>query len=297
MIYKRKKNKKKNIGLTNNAIQIRVCTPANSLGSGGNPYIPCKAKIIEYKRESIDAFTIKVNFAIKHMPGQFVQVTIPGIGEAPISICSYSDRYIKLNVRQVGNVTNALAELKQGKYIFVRGPYGNGYPMKEFEGKGIVLVGGGCGIAPLKGVLDYIENYRKLYDTVSLYLGFRSPKDILFKKEINRWLKVHDTGLSVDSNPNNSCFSGSVGYVTDLVKRSKINPKNKVALLCGPPIMMRLVSQILINKGFSKKDIYISAERMMYCGFGKCGHCMIHGKYVCTDGPVFTYDEIQYKND
>jgi anaerobic sulfite reductase subunit B len=262
-----------------------------------NPYIPKKAKITNYYRESPDSFTITLDYKVKHEPGQFIQVTIPGIGEAPISICSNSDKFIKLNIREVGNVTNALAKLKKGDFVFVRGPYGNGYPMGDIKGKELVVIGGGCGLAPLKGVLDYIETNKSMYSDVMLFLGFRSPDDILFKREIKNWHKIYNTNMTVDSVPKGSCYSGSVGYVTNLVNNAKFKSNNNVALLCGPPIMIKLVIEILNKKGFADNHIYISAERLMHCGIGKCGHCMIHGKYVCTDGPVFRYDQLKGINN
>ena len=136
-----------------------------------NPYLPKKVKVIEYFRESHDNFSIIVDFKCNHEPGQYVMVSLPGIGEAPISICSYSSKHLKLNIREVGSVTFALGKLKEGDFLFVRGPYGKGYPMKNLEGQNILMIGGGCGVAPLKGIIDYLEQNRLKYKDIDLYFG------------------------------------------------------------------------------------------------------------------------------
>ncbi len=264
-----------------------------------NPYLPKPFKVLEFFRESPDTFTLTVNMSIQHEPGQFVQVSLPGIGECPISICSYSDRNIKLNVRQVGNVTTALARLRKGHPLLLRGPYGKGYPMKQLAGNNLVIVGGGCGIAPLKGVIDYIEENRDDYRAVQLFLGYQSPDDILFRRELAGWKKKYDMKVTVDENPEGKfCYDGEVGFITSAVEQTELDNRNKAVFICGPPVMMKYVIAILQKKGFRDEQIFISAERLMYCGFGICCHCMIRGKFTCMDGPVFRYDEIRdFKND
>lgn len=261
--------------------------------------IPKPYKVLDFKRETADNFTLKIAMPINHHPGQFVQVTIPGIGEAPISLCSDSREYIELNIREVGNVTRALSKLKRGDTIYVRGPYGHGYPMDLLKGNNLLVIGGGCGVAPLRGVLKYVENNRADYKDIHLFFGYRSPNDILFSKEVSDWKGKYDLNLSVDKNPTNAvCVDAKVGYVTEVLKNSNVSNNNIVAFLCGPPVMMKLVIDILKQKGFHDDQIFISAERLMYCGIGVCCHCMIHGKFTCLDGPVFRYDEIKdYKND
>ncbi|PIN69982.1 anaerobic sulfite reductase subunit B [Candidatus Woesearchaeota archaeon CG11_big_fil_rev_8_21_14_0_20_43_8] len=261
-------------------------------------FLPKKVTILSYQRESADSFTIKVDFAVKHEPGQFVQVTLPGIGEAPISICSYSDKFMELNIREVGDLTKNLAKLKVGDKLFIRGPYGKGYPMKDLKGNNVIIIGGGCGVAPLRGIIDYIEQNRADYGDVKLFLGFRTPGDILFQEKIKGWGKNFDVRISVDKLPADSCFAGPVGFVTNMVKNEQIDNKNKVVFVCGPPIMMDVVIKILKEKWFNDDQIFISAERLMHCALGLCGHCMIHGKYTCLDGPVFRWDELkECKND
>jgi len=216
------------------------------------------------------------------------------MGEAPISICSFSPKHIQLHVKSVGNVTNALAKLKRGDHLLIRGPYGKGYPMSKLKWNHLLIIGGGSGVAPLKGVVEYIEKHRTDFREVKLYFGFRSPEDILFKDEIERWRENFHVNLSVDKNPNKCHLAGCVGYITELLEKSYITPEKRIALVCGPPMMMKICIDILKEKGFSEDQIYVSYERLMQCGLGVCGHCMIHGKYVCKDGPVFRYDQINH---
>ncbi|MFH1848804.1 MAG: FAD/NAD(P)-binding protein [archaeon] len=263
-----------------------------------NPFIPEKKRVIYYHRETDDTFTIRLGWQLRHQPGQFVFCSLPGIGEAPISICSYSGDYVELNIREVGNVTKALSKIRKGSDLLVRGPYGVPYPMSEFEGKDIIIIGGGCGVAPLKGVIAYVETREKDYGRICLFFGFRSPEDVLFRKEISRWQKRFDISISFDKIAAKSCYGGKQGFVTQMVNEKITGPENAVALICGPPIMIEKTAEILTAKGFRENQIYISAERLMYCGIGKCGRCMIHGKYTCLDGAVFKYDELQgYKDD
>jgi anaerobic sulfite reductase subunit B len=259
-----------------------------------NPYIPKKYKVLEYYRESPDNFTITVDMKCNHSPGQFVQLSLLGIGEAPISICSDSRKYLKLNIREVGRVTSSLAGLKEGDEILIRGPYGNGYPMEDLKGNNLIIIGGGCGVAPLKGVIDYVENHRDDYKEVHLVLGYRSPKDILFQREIEQWKNSFHFKLTVDQNPHGEfCYEGRTGFVTEPVKEANWNNLNKIVFLCGPPVMMREVLKILYTRGFNDDQIYLSTERLMYCAVGLCCHCMIKGKLTCLDGPVFRYDRIK----
>ncbi len=264
-----------------------------------NPYIPVKCRIVEWKRESPDNFTITLDLRLKHEPGQFVQVSIPGIGECPISICSYSEEHLKLNIREVGNMTSAMAKLRKGDSLFVRGPYGNGYKMGQFRNNNLIIIGGGCGVAPLKGVIEYVERHRDDYKDVHLFLGYRSPDNILFKEELAEWRKKYHLTVTIDENVHGEfCYNAKTGFITDALKNSSIDNGNKVVFICGPPIMMNYVIQVLKEKGFNDDQIFISAERLMYCAFGACCHCMIRGKFTCIDGPVFRYDEVkEYEND
>lgn len=262
-------------------------------------YVPKKVKIKDFHRETQDIVNIRADFRCKHEPGHFVMVGLPGIGEAPISMSSYSDKYIELHVREIGNVTNALGKLKKNGYIFVRGPYGKGYPMEELKDLNIIMIGGGCGVAPLKSAIEYIEQNRKKYGNIDLFFGYTTPKEILFRKRISSWKKNFNLNLSVDKNSHGGTrFKAKIGFVTELVKKAKLMTGNTAIMICGPPIMMNISVDILKKKGFREHQIYVSTERLMDCGLGLCGHCMIHGKYTCLDGPVFRYDELSgFRND
>ncbi len=266
-----------------------------------NPYIPTPKKVIYYYRESHDSFTIRLDWKLTHGVGQFVFCSLPGIGEAPISICSHNENYVELNIREVGNVTKHLANLKEGTQLLVRGAYGTEYPMPDMKGKNLFIVGGGCGVAPLKGIIEYVEANRKDFKDVHLLFGFRNPGEILFSKHFDDWNSKFKTRLSFDELKEGesvgvSCLSGSQGFVTQLVDDNIKDNANNIAILCGPPIMIEKTIEKLKAKNFADDQIYLSAERLMYCGIGKCGRCMIHGKYTCLDGPVFRYDQLKDDN-
>jgi len=259
-----------------------------------NPYKPELKKIIYYRKETEDTFTIRLDWKLKHGVGQFVFCSVPGIGEAPISICSYSDNYVELNIRMVGNVTSALSKIRKGHKLLVRGAYGTSYPMRQLKKNNLIIIGGGCGVAPLKGLIEYVEKNRKDFKDISLYFGFRSEKDTLFANHISRWKKDFTLHCSFDKTPSASCSIGTQGFITGLVDENIQDNGNKVAMLCGPPIMIEKTIEILKRKGFNDNQIFLSA-RLMYCGLGRCGRCMIHGKFTCLDGPVFRYDHLSYE--
>jgi sulfite reductase subunit B len=268
-----------------------------------SPFKPEYKKIIYYKRETSNSFTIRLDWKLKHGVGQFIFCSLPGIGEAPISICSYNSDYVELNIMEVGNVTKNLAKIKKGDKLLVRGSYGTHYPMKDLVGNNLIIVGGGCGVAPLKGVIEYVLENRSDYKDVDLYLGYRSPSNTLFEEHINNWKEQLNVNISFDKFPDEEkslpiCSLGNEGFITNLVKEKVVDNNHKVVFLCGPPIMIEKTIEILMNKGFNPDQIFFSAERLMYCGIGKCGRCMIHGHYTCLDGSVFRYDQLkEFKDD
>lgn len=266
--------------------------------SESNPYQPTATKVVENYRETPENFTLTLSARFKHEPGQFVQVYLPRIGECPISICSTTGQPLTLHVRQVGNMTTALAKLKKGDEVFVRGPYGRGYPMDQMRGKDLIIVGGGCGVAPLKSVIGFVEENHKEFGKLDIYLGFRNPGDVLFTRDQRGWKKRHRLNVSVDQAPPGVCYEGHVGFVTEMLQEADLPKRNTAALLCGPPKMLGSCVEILRQKGFRDTQIYVSAERLMYCGVGRCCHCMIKDLFTCKDGPVFRYDELSgIKND
>ncbi len=260
-----------------------------------NPYMPVPFKIDSVVQETFDIKTYKVKFNQKCLPGQFVEVMVPSIGECAISVCSYSDSFIELCVRNVGNVTNAMHKMKAKDEFLIRGPYGNGYPMKDIEGQNLVLVGGGTGIAPLRSVIQYIEKNKDRYGKVDIFMGYRSPEFIMFRKDMERWKKEFNLKVTVDKAEGK--WNGNVGLITDLLEKSQVSIANTTVLTCGPPIMIKFVIKVLKKLGFGDHQIYVSLERNMKCGIGKCGHCMIESEYVCKDGPVFNYGKSKYLVD
>lgn len=233
----------------------------------------------------------KKKIKLDYKPGQFYQVSVPGVGECPLSVCSYSDNFIEFNIRGLGDVTNKLIKLEKGDKIWLRGPYGTCYPMEQLKGNNIAIIGGGTGVAPLRGVLKYIEKHRAEYERVHLFFGFRNPDEIIFKDDIKAWDRIFDLNLTVDKAPKN--YKGRVGLVTKIVEESGLNNKKKIVMVCGPPIMIKFTILTLKKMGFHHDQIFVSFERRMKCGVGMCGHCMISGLYVCKDGPVFRYDKVK----
>ncbi|MFH0977769.1 MAG: FAD/NAD(P)-binding protein [Candidatus Woesearchaeota archaeon] len=258
-------------------------------------YVPTLARIDKVTQETSEVKTFKVRMPLKHEPGQFVQLSLLGIGEAPVSIASSSPEFLELTVKNVGAVTDSLFRLQEGDKVGIRGPYGHGYPMNEFKGKDIIIIGGGTGAASLRGVLKYIENNKKSFGSVDIFLGYRSPADILFKKDNDRWRHSFNFNITVDKPDDN--WQGNTGVITTLLNKAQFKRINSAVLACGPPIMIKFVVQDLQAMGFTDQQIWVSLERMMKCGFGKCGHCMVQDRYVCKDGPVFNYLDAKYLED
>ncbi len=262
-----------------------------------NPYLPIEATIEEILVESptIKTFVVTPKEQIEFETGQFVELTIPGLGEGPFTPSSSPSVKEKMDITimDVGKVTSRLHEMKKGEKVGVRGPYGKGYPLDDFKGKEVFIVGGGVGLAPLRSLLyalfGRIDDFKKIY----LRYGARTPDDIIFKNLIPEWKKMDkvDIALTVDEGDNG--WKGNVGVVTTICEKIPVDFKNSVAVVCGPPIMMKFATYKLAEKGFAHKDIYLSMEKNMSCGIGKCGHCGLGKYYVCKDGPVFTYDLIE----
>ncbi len=251
-------------------------------------YEPKIATIASISDVAPDVKSFKLAIKIKSMPGQFLMVGNYGYGEAPFGVSSYAKPYTEICVRKVGNLTNHMHTLRKGNTLTVRGPFGHGYPLEHLHKRDIVIVGGGTGIVPLKSVIEYLYFYKENYHDISIFLGFRNPDGIIYKEEISHWEKKFNLGLTV--NEKDKKWKGNIGLITDLLKNANLN-KNSYILTCGPPVMINAVIDVLKAKGISERQIYVSLERLMNCGIGKCGHCLIKGKYVCKHGPVFNYAE------
>ncbi|MCD6381172.1 MAG: FAD/NAD(P)-binding protein [Candidatus Odinarchaeota archaeon] len=264
---------------------------------GKNPYLPRLVFLDEFRDEAPNVRTVRVRFKEKgdfrFKPGQFVEVTVFGYGEAPFSISSspIEDEYFEVTVRKMGSVTSALFRMDRGDVIGVRGPFGRGFPVEEAKGENVLLIGGGIGLAPLKPVIEYIIANRNDYGDVILLYGAKTPSDIVFKEEIEKWKNYIDVHLTVDHK--DETWTGRVGVVTVLFDEIEVDPRTTYSMQCGPPMMMHFVTKKLDEMGFPPNKIVFSLERLMKCGMGFCGHCMVSGKFVCKDGPVFNYSEVQ----
>lgn len=258
-------------------------------------------KKVRDEAEGIKTFTLvfknsAVGEAFDYRPGQFGEVTVFGAGEAPISITSspVNKGYLELTIAEVGKVTRALHLKQEGDTIGFRGPYGNGFPLDEVAGKDILFVAGGIGLAPLRSLINQMFAERNKFGKISILYGARYPALLCFGDEFKRWAEHENSEmlLTVDTTPDNS-WQGNIGVVGSLLPKVKINMENTVAFVCGPPIMIHFVILDLLKIGFKEDRIITTMERRMECGLGKCGHCNIGEKYVCLDGPVFSYQQLK----
>lgn len=274
-------------------------TPAGSPLLTRNPYLPHLARIVRIDRSVADnyLFTLRIlddgyADAFHHRPGQFLMLSVPGCGEAPISISSSPTRHgvIELCVRRAGRLTAALYRLGSNDLVGVRGPYGNGFPVERIEGGNLLLVAGGLGMAPLRSLLWYALDNRDDYDGVTVMYGAKTPGEMLFREEFTSLVGRSDLTclLTVDRDPTGT-WTNHVGLLPSLFDLTEIDPATTVAAVCGPPIVYRFVLQRLLALGFTKDRILMSLERRMKCGVGKCGHCSVGYKYTCIHGPIFTY--------
>jgi sulfhydrogenase subunit gamma (sulfur reductase) len=243
-------------------------------------------------------FTMKLpeGVSLGHRPGQFVEVSVFGIGEAPISISSSPSRSngtFELCVRRVGDVTSAIHKMKVGDSVGIRGPFGRGFPIEKFRGKDMLFAPGGLGLAPLRSLINQVLDERALFGRVILLYGATDPSVLLFKKELDLWAKLKDIEFHVTVDRGNETWTGNVGVITTLFKNFSVYPRNTVAVTVGPPAMYRFVLMEFLSKGIPEGNIYFSLERRMKCGIGKCGHCQINQVYACQCGPVFPYSEIR----
>lgn len=263
-----------------------------------NPYLPIKTEVLNVCEESpaIKTFSLRPEKPLHFKAGQFIEMTIPGVGEAPFTPSSspYEKSKLEITIMKAGRVTDKIHRLKKGDIVGIRGPYGNEYPLSEFEDKEILLVGGGVGLAPLRALFLALVHDLKKYKNILFCCGSKSPCDIIFKDcVLDKWQKLDkNVKFRVTVDKEDDKWKGKVGLVTTTLDNLKVNIKNSVAIVCGPPIMMKFTTFKLIEIGYNEEQIYLSMEKNMSCGIGKCGHCRIGNFYVCKDGPVFRYDKI-----
>jgi NAD(P)H-flavin reductase len=262
--------------------------------------LPALYRIENLRKDTHDTFTVELMphgdvKGISFSPGQFNMLYVFGVGEIPISI---SGDPAKANVlvhttRAVGAVTKAMRHLKKGDVIGVRGPFGTFWPVEELAGNDVVIVAGGIGLAPLRPALYSLLEHREKYGKIVLLYGTRSPADILYKSELERWRSRFDLEVYITVDRAMEGWRGNVGVVTNLIRKAPFDPDNTAAMVCGPEVMMRYAILELSKRGVSISDVYVSMERNMKCAVGLCGHCQLGNVFVCKDGPVFRFDSIE----
>jgi NAD(P)H-flavin reductase len=269
------------------------------IGAASNPMLPRPLRIRRNLQETRDTFTLELdadgNDGFVFRPGQFNMLYVFGVGEVPISLSGDPGQPGRLahTTRAVGTVTRAMCQLKKGAVLGVRGPHGQPWPLEQAVGRDVMLVAGGIGLAPLRPALYEIAAHRKDFGTVVLLYGSRSPEDILFRREIERWCESSGLEVSITVDRAIGAWPGRVGAVTTLIPRASFDPANTVALVCGPEVMMRFTADELRKRGVGEARIFVSMERNMKCAVGFCGHCQFGPSFICKDGPVFAYDRVK----
>ena len=253
-----------------------------------NDYVPFASEILEVIRHTDIEYTFRMAFEGDVKPGQFFEVSIPKYGEAPISVSGIGDGFIDLTIRRVGKVTGEVFERYVGDTLLMRGPYGNGFSVEDYKGKELVIVAGGTGVSPVRGVISYFGKHAEERKGMTIITGFKSEKDILFRPDFAVWRNQMNVILTLDSGEETA--DHKIGLVTQYIPELELEDVTRaVAIVVGPPAMMRFSVKALLERGFREENIWISQERKMCCGLGKCGHCKIGDTYVCLEGPVFNY--------
>jgi len=271
-----------------------------------NPYIPMLTKVKSMVSENKvnDIKTVELEFIkeeeyknFDYIPGQFAEISIIGKGECPIGIASSptEEGTIKFTIKKMGTVTSAFHNSETGDIIGVRGPLGNGWPMEELKGKNIVVIGGGFAFSTLRSLVLYVldEKHRKDYGNLTVIYGNRDSGEVLYQDVLEEWEKRDDIDVVLTIDREEEGWTRKVGFVAAIVKEVAPSPNNAVAIICGPPIMIRTAVDELVKIGWKDEDILNSLEMRMKCGIGKCGRCNIGSKFVCIDGPVFSLAELK----
>jgi sulfhydrogenase subunit gamma (sulfur reductase) len=270
-----------------------------------NPYIPIPVDVDKIITEvtTKDIKTFRFTFVNKedeerftYLPGQFAELSIFGKGESPIGIASSPTQpgYLEFTVQRAGVVTSELHSIEEGFRMGVRGPLGNTWPIEYLKGKDIVIVGGGFAFTTLRSLINYMihEDNRKDFGKITVVYGAREPGLLIYKDELSAWEQRDDIDMNVTVDKGDATWKGREGFVPAVCEQVAPSSENAVAVICGPPIMIRFTLPVFFNLGFSKENIYTSLEMRMKCGIGKCGRCNVGSKYVCKDGPVFSLAEL-----
>jgi NAD(P)H-flavin reductase len=269
--------------------------------NGENIYRPLKARLVKVIEESplIKTFVLVPEKSFSFGTGQFIEVTVDGIGEAPFTPSSsplVTDQ-LEVTVMKTGYVTEYMHNLRPGDYMGIRGPFGRGYPIEQFSGKEVLILGGGCGFAPIRSLLYNLIAISGKLKKVILCYGSKTPEDCIYKPYIEELRNTPKFQVLRSVDVPDETWTESVGVATVLLDQVKVDIPNSVAVVCGPPVMMKYGTLKLLEMGYPEHGIYLSMEKNMSCGLGKCGHCMMGKYFVCKDGPVFTYDEIKEQPD
>lgn len=269
-----------------------------------NPYLPLKAEILSIVQETqsdLDIKTYRLRFTdgaqMDFMPGQFVELSIPGVGEAPFGFASnpLEKDYLELTIKRTGKLTDALHGLKAGDSVWIRGPFGNTFPIDQLEGHDILYIAGGLGLAPLRPLITYIfdQNNRDRFGKINMLVAARSSGDFIYFPEFDQWRNQKETTVSLTIDQPEPNWTEKVGFPHNLVQDLAFDREKTVAVLCGPPIMIKAVAKKLLEMGIPEERILTTLEMRMTCGVGKCGKCNIGHQYVCVDGPVFSMAELE----
>jgi sulfhydrogenase subunit gamma (sulfur reductase) len=258
-----------------------------------------KARVLHAKKltaaEKFFEIALRDGSSLDHDPGQFIMVSLSGIGEVPISVCSSPARRdsFDLCVRAAGKVTRSLHKLKAGDDMDIRGPYGKGFPIRILEGNDLLVIAAGLGIAPLRSLITYVLDNRRDFGKVHILFGCKEPREMLFSDELEHWNERTDLHYACTVDRADPDWAGNVGVITTLIPGIDIEPLRTFAAVVGPPVMYKFVIKELLAKGIPERQILLSFERNMKCGNGKCGRCQIQNLYVCQDGPVFNYEQVK----
>ena len=267
-----------------------------------DPFLPGVARIVGVADETPDTKTFALRFrearngnGFPFLPGQFVELSVFGYGEAPFCIASSPTRpdTLETTVRRAGQLTDALHRLAAGDEVGLRGPFGNGFEVEAARGKDLLFVGGGIGLPPLRSLIWNVLDQRASFGRVTILYGARTPHDLVYKDELKTWAARPDVEVRVTVDLAEPGWSGTVGVVPVLFNKVTLRPESTLAFVCGPPVMIRFVVRDLLARGFSEEAVISTLERMMQCGIGKCNHCAIGHRYVCRDGPVFNCAQIR----
>ena len=262
-------------------------------------YLPVMATIKDVKRltdlETLYTVELPGGRELGHKPGQFVEVSVFGVGEAPFSISSSPTRrgVFELGIRRVGTLTEVLDSYAPGARIGIRGPFGNGIDFDRFAGKDVLIVAGGIGLVPMRSMINYVLDNRDRFGRLIICYGSRSEDELLFTDELAKWEADPQVDYHVTVDRGSPSWQGNVGVITTLIPGLDLDLADTACCVCGPPVMYRFALLALKSRGLAEDSIWMSLERRMKCGVGKCGHCQINGSYVCQDGPVYHYPDIR----